>query len=146
VLNLTWTGNNAGTFTFTPTGGAPESGTFTVTDIPPVVDPPDPTNDPGTNPPPSSLSGRVLQISYPSTGGGERFTFTSDTAVTYEDPSQGISGTYTYDQAAGRISAIMNNGWQFTITLTPNSNAATVVFQDGGAPPETLNATYTLTP
>jgi large repetitive protein len=149
ALALSWTAANTGSFTFTPAdGSAPSSGTFSVVDNsgnPTNGGPGGGTTGTTTNGLPTTVEGKVLQVSYPSTGGGEKFTFTSTNNVTYEDPAQGISGTYTYDQAAGRVSATMNNGWVFNITLSSTSNNATVDFQENpNAPVTTSTGTYTL--
>ncbi len=140
TLVLTWTGANAGTWTFTPTGGQPESGTFTVTEI----------NDPGNggggtntnNPPTGALTGKTLQISYAG-GGGDKFQFTSDSAVSWEDGTS--TGTYTANEANDNIDVVLANGFIFDITLQAGG-AASVGYQDNStAEVQTFGGTYTLT-
>lgn len=140
VLRLDWTGANAGTWTFTPTGGAPESGTFTVT-----------TTDPGngggngtnTNGNVGSLTGKTLQINYTG-GGGDKFQFTSDTAVSWENGTS--TGTYTSNEPTNdNIDIVLADGQIFDITLS-GGNAATVVYEaNPGAGQQTFAGTYTLT-
>ena len=137
VLRLDFTSAGAGTWTFTPTGGQAETGSFTVT-----------TNNPGStdgntdgNPVPTGVEGKTLQLNYPN-GGGEKFQFTSATAVSYENGLQ--TGTYTYDDTNKVIHAVLGNGTSYDITLT-SGTAATVVFRpDPNSPPTTDQATYTL--
>ena len=140
ILRLDFTAANQGAWTFTPTGGQPESGTFSATDTNPN---PDPDPDPDPDPNPDTLTGRTLQLTAPN-GAGERFDFTSDTLVSYEQNT--TTGTYTWDPQARRINATLNNGWLFEITIPSGSDAATVVFRENAsATPETTTATYTLT-
>ena len=138
VLQLDFTAADAGAWTFTPTGGTAETGTFTVTTTP--------TGDTGNNGDtgglPDSLEGRTLQISYPG-GGGEKFQFTSPTAVSYENGAE--TGTYTWDKANSRVNVTLGNGWTYEITLQQGGNAS-VFFKQGPADPGTTDtATYTLT-
>ena len=136
VLRLDFTSGTQGAWTFTPTGGQAEAGSFTVADTNP---PPDPDPDPNSD----TLTGKTLQLTAPN-GAGERFDFTSDTLVSYEQNT--TAGTYTWDPAARRINVTLNNGWIFEITIPSGSNTATVVFRDNAsATPETSTATYTLT-
>jgi hypothetical protein len=146
VLRLDFTADNAGTWTFTPTGGQAESGTFTVqidqgggTPGGDGGDGGDGGTDGGNV---TTLTGRTLQISYPS-GGGEKFDFVSDTNVSYENGAE--TGTYTWDATNRQLQVTLNNGWLFDISIPAGGNAATVVFrenaQDTGS---TDPATYTL--
>jgi len=139
VLQLTWTGANAGTATFTPTGQQAQSGTFTVT----VFNPPDPGNGTNTNTNTNTsgpLTGKTLQINYAG-GGGDKFVFTSDTAVSWENNTS--TGTYTSNATNDNIDVILADGQVFDITLS-GGNQANVAWQQGN---ETGNfsGTYTLT-
>ena len=139
VLRLTWTGADAGTATFTPTGAAPESGTFTVT----VLQDPGPGPGPGTNtnnPPTGALVGKTLQINYAG-GGGDKFQFTSDTAVSWENGTS--TGTYTANATNDNIDVILADGQIFDITLG-SGGAASVVYQAPGGEQQTFAGTYTL--
>jgi hypothetical protein len=137
VLQLDFTANNAGTATFTPTGGTAETGTFTLVE---GGGGGDEGGDGGTDR--TTLSGKTLQVTYPG-GGGEKFQFTDGSNVSYEDGAQ--TGTYTWDQANARVNVTLNNGNLFTVTIPEGSNAATVVFQqDANAAPQTDTGTYTL--
>ena len=139
VLNLTWTGANTGTATFTPTGGQAESGTFTVVDTgPPIINPPV-TN---TNPPPTgALTGKTLQINYAG-GGGDKFQFTSDTAVSWEDGTS--TGTYTSNATNDNIDIVLANGNIFDIALGVGGAAAVGFQQDANSQVQTFSGTYTL--
>lgn len=132
LLRLDFTATEAGLWTFTPTGDQPETGTFTVT-IPRGV-------PPGTDPDPTRLVGKTLQLNY-SGGGGEKFEFVTDTDVSYENGAE--TGTYTWDSINRRLNVRLNNGWLFEITLPPGGNTATVIFS-GSIEPETDTASYTL--
>jgi hypothetical protein len=136
VLQLTWTGANAGTATFTPTGQQAQSGTFTVSTTNPN---PDPDPDPGTNTNTNTLVGKTLQINYAG-GGGDKFQFTSDTAVSWENGTS--TGTYTANATRDNIDVILGDGQVFDITLS-GGNQANVAWQQGN---ETGNfsGTYTL--
>ena len=138
VLQLDFTADNAGTATFTPTGGVAETGTFTVA----VDNGGDPGGDGDTGGLPTSLEGRTLQINY-NGGGGEKFLFTSPTAVSYEDGAQ--TGTYTWDQANGRVQVALGNQWTFDITLQQGGTASVFFKQNAADPGTTDAATYTLT-
>src|SRR5688572_21944706 len=138
VLQLDFTAENAGTATFTPTGGTAETGTFTV-----AVDPGTGDNGNGdTGGLPTSLEGRTLQINYTG-GGGEKFLFTSPTAVSYEDGAQ--TGTYVYNQEEGRVQIALGNEWTFDIDLQDGNNASVFFKQNAADPGTTDPATYTLT-
>jgi hypothetical protein len=137
VLRLDFSGANAGTWTFTPTGGQAESGTFTLT-----TTNPDPDPDPDPDPNPTALTGKTLQINYPN-GGGEKFQFTTDTALSYENGAQ--TGTYTWDQTNRRVNVTLNNGWLYEITIPAGGDSATVFFRENTGDPGTTDpATYTL--
>jgi hypothetical protein len=149
VLQLDWTGANAGTWTFTPTGGAAETGTFTVTDTggggnnggTPGGGTPGGTTAGGGLP--DSLDGRSLQINYAG-GGGEKFDFSGASTVSYENGTH--SGTYAYDKANRRVDVTLANGWLYQITLTDDTNASVFFRQNAGDAGNTDAATYTLTP
>lgn len=143
VLRLDFTAANAGTWTFTPTGGQAETGTFTLATSS-GGDPAggDGGNNGGTTGDDTTLTGKTLQINYPN-GGGEKFQFTSDSAVSYEDGAQ--TGTYTWDQANRRVNVTLNNGWLYEITIPSGANAATVFFRQNANDSGTTDAaTYTL--
>lgn len=91
----------------------------------------------------TSLAGRTLQINYPN-GGGEKFQFNSDSALSYEDGA--LTGTYTWDQGNRRVNVTLSNGWLYEITIPLGSNAATVLFrQNANGSGTTDAASYTLT-
>ena len=139
ALALTWTGQDAGTWTFTPEGGGQvETGNFSVGGGDPNPDP-----DPDPNPIPNDLSGRVLQFNYTG-GGGDKFTFTSATAHQWEDNT--ATGTYQYDSTTGNISLeLPSRGETFTATLNPASTSgSTTVTLTSSSGSQTLPATYTL--
>lgn len=139
VLLLDWTAANAGTATFTPTGGAAESGAFSVTFVDP--NPPDPNGTNTNNPPIGALVGKTLQINYAG-GGGDKFQFTSDTAVSWENGTS--TGTYTANSTNDNIDVILADGQVFDITLS-GGNAASVQYQASpGAETQTFDGTYTL--
>lgn len=142
VLRLDFTAENAGTWTFTPDGGQAETGTFTVT-IDQGGGDDGGNGDGGTDGGPvAELTGRTLQISYPDAG-GEKFDFTSNSNVSYENGAQ--VGTYTWDATNRRLNVTLNNGWLFEITIPEGSNAATVFFRENAADPGSTDAaTYTL--
>jgi hypothetical protein len=132
VLVLTWTGADAGTVAFTPAGEPTESGTFNVVvpgPGPVVVEPP--IDDP--------VTGRTLQINYAG-GGGDKFQFTSATAVSWENGTS--AGTYTVNATQDNIDVILSDGQIFDITLS-GGNQATVVWQQGNES-GTFTGTYTV--
>src|SRR5687768_6549900 len=138
VLQLDFTANNAGTATFTPTGGTAETGAFTLTE---GNGGGDEGGDNGGGVDRTTLTGKTLELTFPG-GGVETFQFTSGTEVLYQNTTQ---GTYTWDQANARVIATLNSGELFTITIPEGSNAATVVYkQDANSPEITDPATYTL--
>jgi len=149
VLNLTWTGENAGTWTFTPAGGQAETGNFTVTvgggngD-----DGGDNGGDTGGGwPANNDLTGRTLQLSYTG-GGGDRFDFTSPTAAVWE-PGAGnpnTASTYTFDASTGNIRLeIPARGEVFEATLTPgNTSGSTTVNLTTSSGTQSLPGSYTL--
>jgi hypothetical protein len=147
VLTLDFTAANAGIWTFTPTGGQVESGTFALTTGGGNTDGgTDGGADGGTDGggDDTVLTGKTLQITYPSAG-GERFDFTSESAVAYEPASANIPGTYTWDPATRQLNVSLNNGWLYEISIPAGGNAATVVFRESaGSEPSTDAATYTL--
>ena len=104
VVQLDFTAADAGTWSFTPTGGTAETGTFTVA----TGGNGDNGGNGGGGELPADLVNRTLQINYPG-GGGEKFLFTSANAVSYEDGAQ--TGTYTYNQGEGRVTVALGNGW-----------------------------------
>ncbi|HEX7861726.1 MAG TPA: hypothetical protein VF773_15425 [Verrucomicrobiae bacterium] len=146
LLSLTWTGNDAGTWTFTPEGGGQvETGTFTVGGGDPDPDP-NPNPNPGTN----DLSGKSLQFSY-NGGGGDRFDFTSATALTWEPAGGNLPGTYQYDSTTGNIRLEVpgrpQGGEVFTAALTPigAGSGTTSVNIAGGENPGTYASNWSLT-
>jgi hypothetical protein len=140
VLRLDWTGANTGTWTFTPTGGAPESGTFTVTQIDPGPGP-GPGNTNTNNPPVGGLVGKTLQVNYAG-GGGDKFQFTSDTAVSWENGTS--TGTYTSNAANDNIDVVLADGQLFDITLSGGTSATVIYQANGGAEQQTFTGNYTL--
>jgi len=149
ALTLAWTGNNAGTYTFQPQGGAAQSGTFTVTQINLTggntntnVNPnPGPTNSsgPGT----TSLFGKTLQLTYQG-GGGERFVFNSATTALYENGVD--TATYTYDTASGQLGITRSGGQTYRLVIpSGSSNGMTsITYQEPGGNSEVSTASYTL--
>lgn len=140
VLVLNFTQVDTGTFTFTPTGGAAETGSFTVQTGNGGGD--DGGGDNGGDNGGGSLdsvAGKTLQLTYQPSG-GERFDFGTGNTVSYENNSE--SGTYTYDATARRINIALTNGWNYEITLAEDGTA-TVVFSDASGT-DTSTATYTL--
>ena len=155
-LTLTWTGTNAGTFTLQPQGAAAQSGTFTVTQ----------TQNPGgggqnthtngggtvTNPPAATgLVGKTLQLSYVPSG-GEKFVFTTENQngdistgnAVFEDTD---AATYQYNRTTGQLNFTRTAGnktYQLTIPAGSNTGTTTVTYQEPGAPPDILNASFTL--
>jgi hypothetical protein len=138
VLRLTWTGANAGTATFTPTGGAAESGTFTVTTLQDPGNPPGGTN---TNTNNVSLAGKTLQINYAG-GGGDKFQFTSDNAVSWENGTS--TGTYTSNATQDNIDVALADGQVFDITLSGGTTATVLYQATPGAEQQTFSGNYTL--
>jgi len=132
TLSMDFTAPNAGFWQFTPTGQAPESGTFTVT----VSAPGDP--DSGT---PNPVQSRTLQLDY-ANGGEETFHFATATTVSYEDGE--LTGTYTYDSALRRIITTLSNGWYFEITLVDNGQAEILFLETPTSIAIVSSATYTL--
>jgi hypothetical protein len=104
--------------------------------------------------PPASLVGKTLQLTYPATGGGERFDFTSETSAIYEQGTDTL--TYTWDLGNTRIQGTLRNAGgdtvgTFDITLAFNAGSgnagnATVIFTDQSGTPVTDPATFTLLP
>jgi len=145
VLNLTWTGDNAGTWTFTPAGGQAETGNFTVTV---GGGNPDTGGDNGGNtgggwPTNNDLSGRILQFQYTG-GGGDKFTFTGPSTHQWENNT--ATGGYTFDRTTGNIQlTIPSRGETFSATLTPGSTSGnTTVTLSSSSGNQDLPATYTL--
>lgn len=146
VLRLDFTAGNAGTWTFTPTGGQAETGTFTVTEgsnggTPGGGTPGGGTPGGTTGNPPNSITGQTLQLNYQPSG-GEKFQFTSDTVLSYENGAN--AGTYTYDSTNRRINVTLDNGWGYEITLNDATNATVVFRQTPGGSADTQTASYTL--
>ena len=139
VLRLDWTGANAGTWTFTPTGGTAETGTFSVTEIP--DDPGNPGNTNNTNPPIGGLVGKTLQINYAG-GGGDKFQFTSETAVSWENGTS--TGTYTSNTTNDNIDVVLADGQIFDITLSGGTTANVIYQANAGAEQQTFSGNYTL--
>ena len=148
VLRLDWTGANAGTWTFTPTGGAPESGTFAGTEGGGNTDggntdggnnggTPGGTDGGTTGP----LSGKTLQINYTG-GGGDKFQFTSDTAVSWENGTS--TGTYTVNAAGDNIDVVLADGQIFDISLAAGNNTTVNYQQNPTAEIQAFSGTYTL--
>jgi hypothetical protein len=149
-LTLTWTGTNAGTFTLQPQGAAAQSGTFTVTGAP--VNPgngggqtntnqnPGVTNNPSGG---TGLVGKTLQLNYQG-GGGEKFAFTSATAVSYENGAD--TATYQYDTTTGQLNIIRSGGQTYRLIVAPGSSTGTttVTYQEPGGNPTSDTASYTL--
>lgn len=89
----------------------------------------------GTGP----LTGKTLYITYAG-GGEDKFTFTSDTAVSWENGTS--TGTYTANSTKDNIDVLLADGQVFDITLS-GGNAATVRYQ-GSVEQQTFSGTYTL--
>jgi len=151
AMTLTWTGLNAGTFTFLPQGGPVQNGTFTVTQGSPGPGGggTNAGSSGGTNNPPgggtggASIVGKTLQLSYQG-GGGEKFVFTSPTAASYENGAD--TATYQYDSATGVLTITRTGGQTYRLILAPGSSSgtATVNYQEPGGTPSSSAATYTL--
>ena len=138
VLRLEFISPREGSWTFTPTGGQPETGAFVVFDN---NTEPEPNPDPDPGP---IRVGKTLQITYPG-GTGEKFEFLSDTTVRYEES---INGTYTWDPLNRRLNANLENGDIFEITIPVEGNLATIVYRNpakNGGAPESTTGNYTLT-
>ena len=126
VIKLTWTGENAGTWTFTPDLGQAETGTFTLASgnggtTNGVTDGGNAGND---------LTGRVLQFTYPG-GSGDKFTFTGATSLEWENNT--AVGTYTYDSSTGNIRIeLPSRGEVFTATLNQNGSTTVQITFAGG--------------
>jgi hypothetical protein len=133
ILYLQFSAADAGAWSFVPFGGQVETGTFAVI-LPPGGDP---TGEPGV----TKITGRTLQITYES-GAGERFYFTTDTQVSYEDGV--FTGTYTWDSVARSLNVTLENGWSYKISIPLGGNTASVIFQSAGENPVTDPARYTL--
>lgn len=134
VLTLDFTAANAGIWTFTPTGGQVESGTFALTTGGGNTDGgTDGGADGGTDggDPGTDLTGRVLQFTYAGSG-GDKFTFTSPTEHQWEDNT--ATGTYTWNAETRQFSAtipsrnetfeaVLNEGGSTTVRITdPNGS------------------------
>jgi hypothetical protein len=135
---LDFTAPDQGTWTFTPEGGTAQTGSFALT-----------LNlgrgDAGGNGGGGGLSDQSLKLTYAQAG--ERFDFTSESAVTYDPASAHLQGTYTWDPTGRVINITLNNNWTFQITLgAGNTGTAIVVFDDPTSEPETGTGNYTLTP
>lgn len=139
VLRMDFTAANAGVWTFTPTGGQAETGTFTLTEEGGGGN--NGGTNGGTTGGTAGVEGKTLQLTYPN-GGGEKFQFTSASAVSYENGTH--AGTYTYDATNKRINVTLANGWLYEITLTDATNATVVFRQNAGDAGNTDAATYTL--
>jgi hypothetical protein len=135
-VRLDFTAADQGTFTFTPTEGEVQTGTFALSTNPGG-------GDDGGNGGGGALSGQTLQLTAPS-GAGEKFDFLTDTNVEYEDGAE--TGTYTWDEANRKVVITLGNGWIFDIDLPAGSNVATLRFFESATDPEAdvSNPTYTL--
>jgi hypothetical protein len=88
----------------------------------------------------NDLSGKHLQLSYPS-GGSETFEFVTPTTLLYENGYQ--TGNYTYTsttdgegRTTGKLNIRLRNGWDYEIILA--QGGATVLFRssvEGGIDP-----------
>lgn len=147
VLSLTWTADNAGTFTYTPAGGTAESGNFTVTTGGGADNGGDNGGDTGGGWPTSNdLSGRTLQFSYAG-GGGDRFDFTSGTDARWEPASDNLPATYTFNPATGVVEInVPARGETFNATLPPQNTTGTttVNITANGGTQALENSNYTL--
>jgi len=143
VLRLDFTAADAGTWTFTPTGGQAESGTFTVVTAGGGDNAGGDGGGDGGNPGDrTTLTGKTLQVNYPN-GGGEKFQFTTDTSVSYENGAE--TGTYTWDRPNNKVNVTLGNGWLYEITIPEGGNTGTVFFRQNGNDSGTTDpVTYTL--
>ena len=143
VLRLDFTSTQAGTWTFTPTGGQAETGTFTVTTNSNNGTNGDTGNTDGTTPGTADLTGQTLQINYTG-GGGDKFQFTSPTAVSWENGTD--TGTYTWDPATRRFHAqLTGTGQVFDATLAEGGTTTMEFRENAGAQPQSFPGTYTFT-
>jgi hypothetical protein len=155
ALTLTWTGNNAGTFTLQPQGAAAQSGTFTVTQAQNPGNGGQNTNTNGggpvTNPPAGGLIGKTLQLNYQPSG-GEKFVFTSEAQngdistgnAVYEDTD---AATYQYNRTTGQLNFTRTAGNQtYQLVIPPGSTTGTttVTYQQPGGQPDVQTASFTL--
>jgi hypothetical protein len=143
-LTLSWTGTNAGTFTLQPQGAPAQNGTFTVTGV---------QNNPGgggnTNQNPGGggtvnpLVGKSLQLTYPG-GGGEKFSFISDTNGSYENGRETL--TYQYNSSTGELKIARATGPTYNLILPAGSStgSTTVTYQEPGHNADVGPATFTL--
>jgi hypothetical protein len=135
VVSLDFSSGTEGTWTFTPDGRTPETGTFVVTTSTGNGD--NGGDDGGGT---GALSGQTLLLTGTTT---EEFDFLDDTNVAYENGA--VTGTYTWDEANRNLDVTLSNGWLFDIDLPAGSNIATVSFRESElAEPEVTNPTYTL--
>lgn len=124
TVHLNFTTPGAGTLTLTRTNGSSPAGTFRYFDNQlPFTE--------GTRFYATNLSGLNLQLTYFG-GGSEKFHFTSDSTLLYEDGQ--LAGTYTYSLTSeseagttGRLAIRLENDWLYEITI--NSTAAEVLFR-----------------
>jgi hypothetical protein len=142
VLQLDFTANNAGAWTFTPTEGAAETGTFTVAETPGGGDNGgDNGGDTGGGYPPTALSGHTLQLA------GERFDFTSESALFYEPQTVNIAGTYIWDPTSRNLDITLpstGQRWQLTLPATNNSEVQVDYSEPGASQTYTANSNLTV--
>ncbi len=141
IVQFDFTASNAGTWTFTPTGGQAETGIFTVASGPGSGDD---GGDNGGGGGREDLTGQTLLLTFEG-GGQERFDFTSTSDVIYEPTGFNIPGTYTWDQANAKLNVTLNDGQLFEITIPEGTDQATVNWrQDATSEPAIDPAEYTL--
>jgi len=138
-MRVHFTGANAGTFTAPAADGTVITGTFTSSG-PGGGGSTDGGTD-GTTGNPNDLSNKTLQLTY--SAGGERFTFNSPTAGTYEN---GNTIAYTYDSTSGHL--VIDGGptatSHYDMTLAPGTTTTTVQYSENGQVQSNDQASFTL--
>jgi hypothetical protein len=140
-LQLDFTADNAGTWTFTPTEGAAETGTFTVATTG-NGDNGD-NGDGGGGYPPTVLTGNTLQLA------GERFDFSSESALSYEPQTANTAGTYIWDPTTRNLDITLpstGQRWQLTLPATNNSEVQVNYSEPDLNQTYSANANLTATP
>jgi len=134
-VRLDFTAADQGTFTFTPTEGPVETGTFVLSTNPGGGD--DGGNGGGGGEP---AAGQTLQLA------GERFDFISATEVRYEPQTANTPGTYTWDSTTRNLDINLNTGqrWQLTLPTTNGAETQVTYTDPNPAENETYSATATM--
>jgi len=128
VLQLDFTANNAGTATFTPTGGTAETGNFTLAEGNGGGD--EGGDNGGGGNAPAGLDGRRIQLQ--TTGAGqELLTFTGATSGTFtsdiSNPAAG--GTFTYTPTGS--TAVLDLQYDTPAAVANDFSNLTLTFADG---------------